>query len=181
MQKRNSADNDPQGQSEGPIRPAGRRQGPQPSSRNNASTASGGTSLSIKSTQKPFDDVRVRRALALAIAWAAYVIARSLPYWPIDVTLPTSAMVALELDTLRIAFAILPAAVREVPLRVVAVAVLGLQAGSLRPHGDPALPAVDRDDCPLHDGALPEIPRARAGRDRSCSAARRTCAAPPSR
>ncbi len=48
--------------------------------------------------------------LAAAIAWAAYAIAGSLPYWPLDVALPTPAAVALELDTLRVAFAVLPAA-----------------------------------------------------------------------
>jgi len=63
--------------------------------------------------------------LAAAIAWAAYVIARSLPYWPLDVELPTSASVALELDVLRIAFAVLPAALlwgASFPLALAAVA-----------------------------------------------------------
>jgi spermidine synthase len=45
-----------------------------------------------------------------ALAWAAHVIARSLPYWPIDVTLPTAPVVALSLDLARIALAVLPAA-----------------------------------------------------------------------
>jgi spermidine synthase len=58
-----------------------------------------------------------RRALAgcqlllgVAMAWAAYTIARSLPYWPLDVTLPTTAGVMLELDGLRTAWAVFPAA-----------------------------------------------------------------------
>jgi len=59
-----------------------------------------------------------RRALAacqlllcVAISWAAYTIARSLPFWPIDVTFPAIAAVALQLDLLRTGWAILPAAI----------------------------------------------------------------------
>jgi spermidine synthase len=49
-------------------------------------------------------------ALCAAIAWGAYAIARALPYWPLDVTLPATANLAHELDLLRSALAILPAA-----------------------------------------------------------------------
>ena len=48
--------------------------------------------------------------LALAMAAAAYAMARSLPFWPIDVTLPTTAAVALQLDLLRVAYVVLPGA-----------------------------------------------------------------------
>jgi spermidine synthase len=48
--------------------------------------------------------------LAVAIAAAAYTMARSLPFWPIDVTLPATAAVALQLDLLRVACVVLPAA-----------------------------------------------------------------------
>jgi spermidine synthase len=61
--------------------------------------------------------VEPRVALAAAqallgsmLAASAYVLGRSLPYWPIDVTLPTSAAVALQLDLLRTAYVVLPAA-----------------------------------------------------------------------
>jgi len=63
--------------------------------------------------------------LAAAMAWGAYAIARSLPYWPLDVALPTPASVALELDALRTAFAVLPAALlwgASFPLALAAVA-----------------------------------------------------------
>ena len=63
--------------------------------------------------------------LAAAIAWASYTIARSLPYWPLDVALPTPVSVALELDALRVAFAVLPAALlwgASFPLAFAAVA-----------------------------------------------------------
>jgi spermidine synthase len=49
-------------------------------------------------------------ALCAAIAWGAFAIARALPYWPLDVTLPATADLALEIDLLRAALAILPAA-----------------------------------------------------------------------
>jgi spermidine synthase len=49
-------------------------------------------------------------ALCAALAWAAYALARSLPYWPIDMTLPTTAAMTLELDLFRTAYAVLPAA-----------------------------------------------------------------------
>jgi spermidine synthase len=48
--------------------------------------------------------------LCAALSWSAHAIARSLPYWPIDVTLPATAEIALRLDLLRTAWAILPAA-----------------------------------------------------------------------
>ncbi len=48
--------------------------------------------------------------LGVAMAAAAYAVGVSLPYWPIDVTLPTSAAAALQLDLLRVAYVVLPAA-----------------------------------------------------------------------
>jgi len=48
--------------------------------------------------------------LCAGIAWAAVAIARSLPYWPLDVTLPTAPLVLLQVDLLRAAWAVLPAA-----------------------------------------------------------------------
>ena len=48
--------------------------------------------------------------LGVAMAGGAYALARSLPYWPIDVALPTTAAVALQLDLLRTAYVALPAA-----------------------------------------------------------------------
>ena len=66
--------------------------------------------------------------LCPALAWAAYALARSLPYWPIDVTLPSSAAVELELDLLRAAYAILPSALlwgASFPLALAAAAPTG--------------------------------------------------------
>jgi spermidine synthase len=48
--------------------------------------------------------------LAIAMAAGAYAMARSLPFWPIDVTAPTTAAAALQRDLLRVAIVVLPAA-----------------------------------------------------------------------
>lgn len=66
--------------------------------------------------------------LGVAIAGAAYALAESLPFWPIDVTLPTTAAVALQLDLLRTAFVALPAALlwgASFPLALAALTVAG--------------------------------------------------------
>ncbi len=48
--------------------------------------------------------------LAVTMAAAAYTVARTLPFWPIDVTLPTPPAVALQLDLLRVSYVVLPSA-----------------------------------------------------------------------
>src|SRR5690606_27675673 len=71
-------------------------------------------------------------AACAAIAWGAHAIARWLPYWPLDVTLPSTASVQLELDLVRVALAVLPAAFlwgASVPLAIAAAAA---------PERDPA-------------------------------------------
>jgi len=66
--------------------------------------------------------------LALAMAAAAYAMARSLPFWPIDVTLPTTEAVALQLDLLRVVYVVLPGALlwgASFPLALAAAVVGG--------------------------------------------------------
>jgi spermidine synthase len=48
--------------------------------------------------------------LAASMALAAYSMARQLPFWPVDVELPTAPAVASQLDLLRVAYIVLPAA-----------------------------------------------------------------------
>jgi spermidine synthase len=72
--------------------------------------------------------------LAGAIAWTAYTIADSLPYWPIDPYLSTNAWVNFQLDLARCCWAILPATFlwgASFPLAVAAVAARGQDAGRL--------------------------------------------------
>jgi spermidine synthase len=59
-----------------------------------------------------------RRALGICqllqiatIAWAAHVMARSLPYWPVDPSIGASPWIKFQLDIVRCAWAILPAAI----------------------------------------------------------------------
>jgi spermidine synthase len=49
--------------------------------------------------------------LTAAIAWTAFVLARSLPYWPIDPSLSKNPWNNFQLDLVRCAWAVLPAAV----------------------------------------------------------------------
>ncbi len=66
--------------------------------------------------------------LCVALAAGAYALAASLPYWPIDVTLPSTAAVALQLDVLRVALVALPAALlwgASLPLALAALVAAG--------------------------------------------------------
>ena len=63
--------------------------------------------------------------LTLGIAWTAYMIAGSLPYWPIDPTLTSSPWYTFQLDMARCLWAILPPALlwgASFPLALAAVA-----------------------------------------------------------
>jgi spermidine synthase len=64
-------------------------------------------------------------ALCLSMAWAAYVLMKSLPYWPVDVTLVTSPWLTFQLDIVRCLWAVLPGAIfwgASFPLALAAVA-----------------------------------------------------------
>jgi spermidine synthase len=72
--------------------------------------------------------------LAGAIAWTAFIIAESLPYWPINPYLSTSPWYLFQLDLLRCLWAILPATClwgASFPLALAAVAGRGQDPGRL--------------------------------------------------
>jgi spermidine synthase len=75
--------------------------------------------------------------LAGAIAWAALIIARSLPYWPVNPGIYTSDMgpwYVFQLDILRAAWMVLPAAIlwgASFPLAIAAVASRGQDPGRM--------------------------------------------------
>ncbi|HMC10398.1 MAG TPA: fused MFS/spermidine synthase, partial [Pirellulaceae bacterium] len=72
--------------------------------------------------------------LSATIAWAAFVLARSLPYWPIDASRSLSPWFGFQLDLLRTGWAILPAASlwgASFPLAVAAAAKPGDDPGKL--------------------------------------------------
>jgi spermidine synthase len=72
--------------------------------------------------------------LTAAIAWAAWQLARSLPYWPIKPNLSLSPWFNLQLDLVRCLWAILPAAClwgASFPLALAAVAAPGHDPGRI--------------------------------------------------
>jgi len=72
--------------------------------------------------------------LTLGIAWTAYMIADSLPYWPINPLLAVSPWHTFQLDMVRCLWAILPPAIlwgASFPLALGAVASPGEDPGRL--------------------------------------------------
>ncbi len=72
--------------------------------------------------------------LAAAIAWTAYIVADSLPYWPIVPNISRSVWYNFQLDLVRCLWAILPATVlwgASFPLALAAVASRGQDSGRL--------------------------------------------------
>ncbi len=72
--------------------------------------------------------------LTAAIAWTAWQLAYSLPYWPIDPYLTRNTWDALQLDLVRVGWAIWPAAAlwgASFPLAIASVAASGQDAGKL--------------------------------------------------
>lgn len=72
--------------------------------------------------------------LPVGIGWTAYMIARSMPYWPVNPSLSTHPWLSLQFDLMRAGWAILPATLlwgASFPLAIAAVAVPGADAGRL--------------------------------------------------
>ena len=72
--------------------------------------------------------------LTAAIAWAAYMLARELPYWPINPMLSPSPWITFQVDLLRSLVAVFPAAFlwgASFPLAIAAVVAPGQDAGRL--------------------------------------------------
>jgi spermidine synthase len=72
--------------------------------------------------------------LPIGIGWTAYMISRSLPYWPVNPSLSTNPWLSLQFDMMRCAWTILPATLiwgASFPLAIAAAAVPGTDAGRL--------------------------------------------------
>ena len=86
-----------------------------------------------RATREPRAALAWCQALQIGgIAWAIYTMARSLPYWPVDATMHTTAAAKFQFDLVRCGWAIFPAALlwgASFPLAVTAAA---------RPGQDPA-------------------------------------------
>jgi spermidine synthase len=69
-----------------------------------------------------------------AIAWAAYALAKSLPYWPIDPALTRNPWIGFQLDLMRCVWAVLPGAVlwgASFPLALASVVSSGREPGRI--------------------------------------------------
>src|SRR5262249_10719927 len=72
--------------------------------------------------------------LAGAVAWTTYVLAESLPYWPINPNLSKSPWISFQLDLMRCVWALLPATIlwgASFPLALASVAAQGQDVGRL--------------------------------------------------
>jgi spermidine synthase len=72
--------------------------------------------------------------LVACVAWTTYMIARALPYWPVDPGLAPSPRFLLEIDFARVLWTVLPAALlwgASFPLALAAVAEPGQDPGRL--------------------------------------------------
>jgi spermidine synthase len=96
---------------------------------------SGAGSALARSIQRPRAVLAAcQLLLAGAIGWAAYMLANSLPYWPIDPMLSSSPWFNFQLDLARCMWTILPAAClwgASFPLAVAAAAERGQDPGRL--------------------------------------------------
>ena len=90
-------------------------------------------SLMARDNRRPWISLGVCQLLqAASIAWAAYMLADSLPWWPINQGLAQKPTYLLQLDLVRCAWAILPAAClwgASFPLALAAVVGPGHDAG----------------------------------------------------
>ena len=96
-----------------------------------------------RSARNPRDALGICQALLLAaILWAAYSLARSLPYWPIDPKLASQPVYEFQIDFVRCLWVVLPAAClwgASFPLALAAV------ASPLEAHADRSRAAGARD------------------------------------
>jgi spermidine synthase len=105
--------------------------------------------------------------LTAAIAWTAWMLGRSVPYWPINPSLTTSPWFLFQVDILRCTWSILPATIlwgASFPIALAAAASRGCRRRRLQPAGHPG----------WRDAVVPEAPhrgRRRRGALRARSAA----------
>jgi spermidine synthase len=93
-----------------------------------------GSGLARWSSQPRRDLGICQLLLTAAIAWAAFMLSRSLPYWPIAPSLSRSAWISFQLDLLRCLWVILPATVfwgASFPLALAAAGARGQDPGRL--------------------------------------------------
>ena len=91
--------------------------------------------LIARQTKRPQEVLaRCQILLTLATAWAAYTLANSMPYWPVDPWMATSPTFIFQIDIMRSMWTIFPATFLwgiSFPLALAAVASPGQDAGVL--------------------------------------------------
>jgi len=96
---------------------------------------SGVGSLAVRSLERPRAALGYcQMALAATVAWTAWQLSDSLPYWPINPFLSTSLWYTFQLDMVRCLWAVLPAALlwgASFPLALASVAPRGGDPGRL--------------------------------------------------
>lgn len=96
--------------------------------------SSAGALLARQLTKPRFALGCCQMLLAGAVAWTAYMLADSLPYWPVNPLLSTDAWFTFQVDLVRCLWAILPAALlwgASFPLALAAVAAPGEDPGRM--------------------------------------------------
>jgi spermidine synthase len=96
--------------------------------------SSGGSFLARRIRQPGMALAGCQILLAVAIAWTAYTLSHSLPYWPVDPWLSTDPWFNFELDLARCFWAIFPATLlwgASFPLALAAAAAPGQDPGRL--------------------------------------------------
>ncbi len=96
--------------------------------------SSAGAALSKRMSSPRIGLAICQGLLAVTIAWGAYMISGSLPWWPIDPGFAVSSWSTFQLDIVRCAWAMLPAAVlwgASFPLALASVAARGQDPGRL--------------------------------------------------
>ena len=87
--------------------------------------SSAGAAISRTTTRPRLALGACQLALMAAIAWAAYMLAAGLPYWPINPSLATTSSIVFQVDLVRAAWVVLPGAIlwgASFPLALAAVA-----------------------------------------------------------
>jgi spermidine synthase len=96
--------------------------------------AQAGSVLSRRVTQPALALASCQLLLIAAIAWSAYMLSQSLPYWPIYPTLSISPWISFQVDFVRCLLAVLPAALlwgASFPLALASAASPGEDSGGL--------------------------------------------------
>src|SRR4029077_1178325 len=93
-----------------------------------------GSAMSSRVTKPRLAVGWCQMGICVSMAWTAYIISRSLPYWPINPSAVANPWINFQVDVVRALFAVLPAAIlwgASFPLALAAVAARGQDPAKL--------------------------------------------------